>query len=204
MLLLSRSTAVFAGEVERWSVAWIPAIGWNLSFMLDGLGFMFAFLITGIGLLIITYAHSYLPTEDTLGKFYAYLLLFMGAMLGLVLADNLITLFVFWELTSVTSYLLIGFDHEKAEARASALKALLVTGLGGLLLLAGFLLVVRRLEHRRTPAAAGAILALASMSVYFLFGPGGMVSFGHAAFFGIGAYDCERRIVEITNGTSLP
>ncbi len=140
-LLLSQSSAVFAHTTTRFSVGWIPAIGWNASFMLDGLGFMFAFLITGIGLLIITYAHSYLPTEDTLGRFYAYLLLFMGAMLGVVLADNVLTLVVFWELTSLSSFLLIGYWSHTSEGRQGARMALVVTGLGGLAMLAGVIIL---------------------------------------------------------------
>ncbi len=141
LLLLSRSTAVFAGEVERWSVGWIPSIGWNLSFMVDGLGFMFAFLILGIGVLIIVYARWYLPESDTLGRFYAYLLLFMGSMLGVVLSDNTLTLVVFWELTSLSSFLLIGYWSHTPEGRQGARMALVVTGMGGLALLAGVLVL---------------------------------------------------------------
>ncbi|MBW2522781.1 MAG: DUF4040 domain-containing protein, partial [Deltaproteobacteria bacterium] len=140
-LLLSQSAAVFAHTTTRFSVGWIPAIGWNFSFMLDGLGFMFAFLISGIGVLIIIYAHSYLPPEDTLGRFYTYLLFFMGAMLGVVLADNVLTLVVFWELTSLSSFLLIGYWSHTPEGRQGARMALVVTGLGGLALLAGVIVL---------------------------------------------------------------
>lgn len=140
-LLLSRSASVFAGEVERFAVGWIPAIGWDLSLMLDGLGFMFAFLILGIGVLIIIYARSYLPESDTLGRFYAYLLLFMGSMLGVVLSDNMLTLVVFWELTSLSSFLLIGYWSHAPEGRQGARMALVVTGMGGLALLAGVLVL---------------------------------------------------------------
>jgi multicomponent K+:H+ antiporter subunit A len=141
VLLLSRSTAVFAGEVERWSVAWIPSIGWNLSFMVDGLGFMFALLILGIGVLIIIYARSYLPESDNTGRFYCYLLLFMGSMVGVVLSDNVLTMVVFWELTSLSSFLLIGYWSHTVEGRQGARMALVVTGMGGLALLAGALLL---------------------------------------------------------------
>ncbi len=120
---------------------WVPSLGVELGFRLDGLSATFALLITGIGALVLVYAGGYLANDRRLGRFLATLLAFMGAMLGVVLADDLITLFVFWELTSVTSYLLIGYDHERAGARAAALKALLVTGAGGLALLAGLLLL---------------------------------------------------------------
>jgi multicomponent Na+:H+ antiporter subunit A len=120
---------------------WVPELGVTLSFHLDGLALLFALLITGLGTLIVVYAGSYLHGHAQLGRFFLFLLLFMGSMLGLVLSDNLLSLFVFWELTSISSYLLIGFDHEREEARKSALQALLVTGTGGLALLAGFLLL---------------------------------------------------------------
>jgi multicomponent Na+:H+ antiporter subunit A len=128
------------GETIRVAYTWVPSLGLNLSFYLDGLSLLFALLITGIGTLIMIYAGGYLPERD-LGRFYAFILMFMASMLGLVVADNLLTLFVFWELTSISSYLLIGFAHEKAAARAAALQALLVTGSGGLALLVGFILL---------------------------------------------------------------
>jgi multicomponent Na+:H+ antiporter subunit A len=112
-----------------------------MSFYLDGLSLLFALLITGIGVLVVAYSSAYLKDHRDLGRFYSYLLAFMSSMLGLVLSDNLITLFVFWELTGFSSYLLIGYDHEREAARKAALQALLVTGLGGLALLAGFLLL---------------------------------------------------------------
>lgn len=120
---------------------WAPSLGLDLSFHLDGLSLLFALLITGIGALILIYAGGYLAGHPQLGRLYAFLLLFMASMLGLVLADNILTLFVFWELTSLSSYFLIGFDHERPAARAAALQALLVTGGGGLALLAGLLLL---------------------------------------------------------------
>lgn len=112
----------------------------RLSFLVDGLSILFALLISGIGALVLIYAGSYLAGHPHLGRFYAYILLFMASMLGLVLADNVIALFVFWELTSISSYFLIGFDHNRESARAAALQAVLVTGAGGLALLAGLLL----------------------------------------------------------------
>ncbi len=120
---------------------WFPGLGVELAFRLDGLSAVFALLITGIGALVLVYAGGYLAGDPRIGRFFATLLAFQGAMLGVVLADDVITLFVFWELTSVTSYLLIGYDHEREGSRAAALKALLVTGAGGLALLAGLLLM---------------------------------------------------------------
>ena len=132
---------VAGGGVIFESLAWVPALDVALGLRLDGLALLFALLITGIGALIVMYSGAYLKGHGQLGRFYAYLLVFMMAMLGLVLADDLIALFVFWELTSVASYLLISFNHEKAESRRAALQALLITGGGGLALLAGLVLL---------------------------------------------------------------
>ncbi|MBD1396078.1 putative monovalent cation/H+ antiporter subunit A [Pontibacter sp. JH31] len=141
LYLLSLAPAVLAGsplgEVQKWA----PSLGINLHFYLDGLSLLFALLITGFGTLIMVYAGGYLKGNSLLGRFYLYLTLFMTAMLGLVLSGNLISLFIFWELTSISSYLLIGFGHEQESSRNSALQALLVTGLGGLALMAGLILV---------------------------------------------------------------
>ncbi len=123
----------------RWE--WVPMIGLELAFRFDGLGMLFAYLIIGIGLLVILYARYYLKPEDATGRFYAFLLLFMGAMLGVVLSENLILLLVFWELTSLVSFLLIGYWRQEAEARRGARLALFITGSGGLALLAGILLL---------------------------------------------------------------
>lgn len=133
--------AVAAGHTFTVAYAWVPAMGVTLSFAIDGLALLFALLITAIGALVLIYAGSYLAGHPHRGRFYLYILTFMAAMLGVVLADNLLTLFVFWELTSLSSYLLIGFEHHRPEARAAALQALLVTGAGGLALLAGLLLL---------------------------------------------------------------
>ena len=132
---------VAAGETIRLAVDWVPSLGVSFSILIDGLSLTFAVLISGIGALVALYSSAYLAGHAQLGRFYVYLTLFMVAMLGLVLADNLITLFVFWELTTVASYLLIGFDHGSDKARRAALQALLVTGAGGLALLAGFILL---------------------------------------------------------------
>ncbi|MGD8441784.1 MAG: proton-conducting transporter membrane subunit, partial [Holophagae bacterium] len=108
-----------AAVVER--LPWVPGLGVELGFRLDGLAAVFALLICGIGALILIYAGGYLAGDHRLGRLLATLLVFLGVMLGLVLADDLITLFVFWELTSVCSFLLVGFDHTRAEARSAAL-----------------------------------------------------------------------------------
>jgi len=132
---------IVGGETLRISAAWVPSLGVNLSFRLDGLSAVFALLISAIGAFVALYSSAYLAGHHHLGRFYLYLFAFMGAMLGLVLSDNLVTLFVFWELTTITSYLLVGFNHELASARRAALQALLVTGAGGLALMAGIVLI---------------------------------------------------------------
>ena len=129
------------GGSVRYSIEWIPALNINLSFHVDGLGLVFALLISGIGTLIMLYGGGYLQGHHQLGRFYLYILMFMASMLGVVLADNIITFFVFFELTSLTSYLLIGFDHNAAKSRYSARQALLVTGIGGQFLLVGLILL---------------------------------------------------------------
>jgi multicomponent Na+:H+ antiporter subunit A len=126
---------------ERWQEAGVWS-SWRGRRRLDCLGLLFALLITGIGALIVLYASRYLEGHAHASRFYASLFGFMGAMLGVVLSDNLLTLFVFWELTGFTSYLLIGFEHERAAARGAALQALIVTGAGGLALLAAGVLLV--------------------------------------------------------------
>ncbi len=125
----------------RQSIAWVPALNVNLSFYVDGLSVLFALIISGVGFFIVLYGSGYLKGHRDLGRFYLAVTLFMVSMLGVVLADNIITLFVFWELTSFTSYLLIGFNHEQERARKAALQALLVTGTGGLALLGGLILM---------------------------------------------------------------
>ncbi len=129
------------GHPIRETVEWMPSFDASLSFYLDGLSLLFALLVTGIGTLIVVYAGGYLAHHDDLGRFYVQLLSFMGAMLGLVVADDIYLFFIFFELTSLTSYLLIGFYHEDEDSRVAARKALVVTGGGGLALLAGLLLL---------------------------------------------------------------
>ncbi len=127
------------GEVISEFHSWIPAFGVNLGFTLDGLSLLFSLMITGIGFLVFVYTSAYLKNHKYLDRFYGYLSMFMAAMLGLVLSDNLISLFVFWELTSITSFFLIGFNNTNPESRKSALIALAITGIGGLSLLVGAL-----------------------------------------------------------------
>ena len=132
---------VLSGQIIVESYEWIPSLGINLSFMLDGIGLLFALIITGIGTVVFLYASSYMQSYKYINRFYIYIIIFMSSMLGVVLSDNFFALFVFWELTSISSYLLIGFNHHKDESRYSALQALLVTGTGGLALLAGLILL---------------------------------------------------------------
>ncbi|CAN5506922.1 monovalent cation/H+ antiporter subunit A [soil metagenome] len=140
-LLLKQAPSVMRGEVLDEFISWVPEIGLNLGLRLDGLSLMFALLITGIGLLIIVYAHFYLGKDDPAGKFYSTLMLFMAAMLGIALSDNLLLLIVFWELTSISSFLLVGYWQHRADAREGARMALAITGGGGLAMLGGFVLL---------------------------------------------------------------
>ncbi|XOK12060.1 putative monovalent cation/H+ antiporter subunit A [Agrobacterium tumefaciens] len=132
---------IAAGGVVTGGYAWVPSFNLSFSWFIDGLSLTFALLITGIGLLIVLYAGGYMKGHPQQGRFLSFLLLFMGAMLGVVVSDSLLMLFVFWELTSITSFLLIGFDHERAASRRAALQALVVTSGGGLLLLAGLIFI---------------------------------------------------------------
>ena len=141
LLLLLQAPAVFSGEIPLYSRSWISAIGLTFAFRVSGFGFLFALLVLGIGLLIILYARYYIAREDPMGRFYTYLLFFMGSMLGIVLSENLLLLMVFWELTSISSFLLIGFWRHRADARQGAFMALVITGGGGFAMLAGFLLL---------------------------------------------------------------
>ena len=142
VLLGTEMRRAVSGGGRLVELPWAPSLGLSLSFNLDGLGLLFAILITSIGALIVLYASRYLEGHAHASRFYASLFAFMGAMLGVVLSDNVLTLFVFWELTGFTSFLLIGFEHERAAARSAALQALVVTGAGGLALLAAGVLLV--------------------------------------------------------------
>ena len=140
-LLGMQAPAIFAGDVIRATWPWLPAIDASVGLRLDGLAFLFALLILGIGALVVLYARYYLAAHDPAVKFYALLLLFMGSMLGVVVAANLIVLVVFWEMTSLSSFLLIAYWHHRSDARQGARMALTLTGGGGLCLLAGVLLL---------------------------------------------------------------
>jgi multicomponent Na+:H+ antiporter subunit A len=133
--------AIADGEVVRFSIDWVPSLGVSIGLLLDGLSLSFALLITGIGTLVTLYSSSYLGGHPHYRRFVCYLLAFMTGMLGLVLSDNLLALFVFWEVTTISSYLLIGFNADEAKSRRNALQALLVTGTGGLAFLAGIILL---------------------------------------------------------------
>ncbi len=133
------TSSVMQGEAIISNVTWINSLDIHFSFLLDGLSLFFALLITIFGLLILLYSSKYMEQSAQKGRFMSYLLLFLGSMLGLVLSANLISLFVFWELTSFTSFLLIGFNHQQEESRRAARQALLITAGGGLALMTGFI-----------------------------------------------------------------
>ena len=139
--LLTNLPQVLRGELVTARVNWMPELGLNFTLMLDGLGFFFALLILGIGLLIIAYGRHYLSRDDNMGEFFTYLLLFQGAMVGIVLSDNILLLLVFWELTSLSSFLLIGYWKHLPEGRQGARMALTVTGMGGLAMIGGMLIL---------------------------------------------------------------
>ncbi|MDQ3074291.1 MAG: monovalent cation/H+ antiporter subunit A [Pseudomonadota bacterium] len=141
LLIALAAPAVLNGEVLAAGIAWVPSIGLDFSLMIDPLGLMFAGLILGIGVLIVIFAHSYLAPDEATGRFFASLMLFQGAMLGIVLSGNVLLLVIFWELTSLSSFLLIGFWRDKADSRAGARMALAITGGGGLVLVAGMMLL---------------------------------------------------------------
>ncbi len=132
---------VVQGNIFAVQWAWVPSLDLDLAFRLDGLGLLFGLIITMTGFFVSLYASSYMAGHQQLGRFFFYLHGFMLAMLGIVLSDNLFLLFIFWEATTILSFLLIGFDHHKTAARESARQALLITGGGGLFLLMGILLL---------------------------------------------------------------
>jgi len=139
--LLSLAPTLAHGDTLRESYAWVPSMGVDIALRLDGLSLLMALIVSGVGVFIFIYGGGYLKGDALLGRFYAFLSIFMAAMLGVALSDNLILLFVFWELTSVSSYLLIGFKHSYEDSRKAALKALVITGAGGLAMLAGLILL---------------------------------------------------------------
>ncbi|SMX22876.1 monovalent cation/H+ antiporter subunit A [Boseongicola aestuarii] len=141
ILLMMLAPAVMRGEVVQAEIEWLPQLGLSASFFLDGLGLLFATMILGVGLLITLYARFYLSGDDPMGQFYTYLLLFQGAMLGIVISGNILLLLIFWELTSLSSFLLIGYWKHLPEGRQGARMALAVTGAGGLAMIGGMLIL---------------------------------------------------------------
>lgn len=141
LLLVRFIPRIASGETVTYTVDWMPSLGIQFTTYLDGLSMLFSLLITGVGTLVVFYAIFYLSTKEALHHFYCYLLLFMGAMLGVVFSDNLIVLYTFWELTSVSSFLLIAFWHHRRASRNGARKSMLITVTGGIAMLAGFLML---------------------------------------------------------------
>lgn len=141
IFFVTKYNLITDGVVLRESYKWIPSLGIDLSFFLDGLSLTFALIISLVGFVVFLYAGSYMEGHKFITRFYVYITIFMASMIGLVTSDNLLTMFVFWELTSISSYLLIGFNHDKERSRYSALQALLITGGGGLSLLAGVIIL---------------------------------------------------------------
>ncbi|MCQ6273942.1 Na+/H+ antiporter subunit A [Bacillus sp. V3B] len=140
--LLTYIPAVSSGNMVKHTLPWIPSLGINFTNYLDGLSLVFALLITGIGVLVILYSIYYMSKmRESLHNFYVYLMLFMGAMLGVVFSDNILVLYVFWELTSIASFLLIAYWYQRKQSRYGAQKSLLITVFGGLVMLTGFIML---------------------------------------------------------------
>ena len=139
--LATLAPELYAGRIPAVAYPWLPFAGADFGLRIDGLAWTFAMVVLGIGALVVLYARYYLAESDPMARFYAFFMLFMGAMLGVVLADNLLLLVVFWELTSIASFLLIGYWQQRADARQGARLSLTITALGGLALLAGVLLL---------------------------------------------------------------
>jgi len=154
------------GGVVREQIAWMPSAGLDLTIRVDGFAWMFAMLVTGIGFLVILYSRYYMSPSDPVPRFFAFLLAFMGAMLGLVTSGNLIQLVFFWELTSLTSFMLIGYWHHRADARRGARMALLVTAAGGLCLFGGALLIGRIVGSYELDVVLGAGAQLRADPLY--------------------------------------
>src|SRR5574337_2157861 len=141
LLALGLYPAIATGAALRQAIAWVPGLALDLSLRVDGFSWLFMLLICGIGMLVGVYARYYMPADDPLSRFFALLLAFMGSMLGIVMSGNVIQLVFFWELTSLFSFLLIGYWHHGKSARDAARTALIVTVTGGLCLLAGVLVL---------------------------------------------------------------
>lgn len=173
---------VASGGLVHVRFPWAPGFGIDLSFTLDGLSLLFALTISGIGALVVLYSGAYLKGHPHLGRFLAFILAFMGAMLGLVLADDLLLLYTFWELTAVTSFLLIGFDHTRFAARRAAIQALLITIFGGLALLLGAVVVHQLTGVWDLSAMAGQGATLRENALYpLIFGLFALAAFTKSA-----------------------
>ncbi|NOQ48939.1 MAG: cation:proton antiporter, partial [Methanococcoides sp.] len=129
------------GHIVQGTISWMPSAGVDFTIYADGLAMMIGFIASGIGVLIMSYSNGYMSKTEDLKRYYQYLLLFMGSMIGMVFSGNTIQLFIFWELTSITSFMLIGYWRHKPESIYGATKSLLITASGGLAMLAGFLLL---------------------------------------------------------------
>lgn len=140
-ILLSQASTVLSGRTATIRIAWLPTLGLDFSLWLDPLALLFAGLILGIGLLVVIYAQGYLAKSEPTARFLSFLMLFQGAMVGIALSSNILLMLVFWEMTSLASFLLIGFWRDRAEARQGARMALTITGGGGLALIAGMVLL---------------------------------------------------------------
>ncbi|MCC5626451.1 hypothetical protein LC574_36555, partial [Nostoc sp. CHAB 5715] len=140
-ILLSQASTVLSGRTATIRIAWLPTLGLDFSLWLDPLALLFAGLILGIGLLVVIYAQGYLAKSEPTARFLSFLMLFQGAMVGIALSSNILLMLVFWEMTSLASFLLIGFWRDQAEARQGARMALTITGGGGLALIAGMVLL---------------------------------------------------------------
>jgi multicomponent K+:H+ antiporter subunit A len=141
LLVVSLYPQIADGQVLRYSIDWLPQYGLSFIIRMDGYAWLFALLVTFIGTLVVLYARYYMSPADPVPRFFAFLLSFMGAMLGMVLSGNLIQLVLFWELTSLTSFMLIAYWYHLADARRGARMASMVTAAGGLCLFAGVILL---------------------------------------------------------------
>lgn len=184
-LLLQLAFNLPAGGRLVVELPWIPSLGLNLTFVIDGLSLFFGLVVSGVGALVVHYARFYLDHHyEQHGRFYAYLLLFMGAMLGTVFSGNLLLLFVFWELTGVSSFLLIGFLHDKAESRDGARMALVVTSGSALAMLAGVVLLGQIAgTYELRPLLDGALRGQSSPALTLAFVLIALGAFGKSAQF---------------------
>tara|TARA_Y100000588_G_scaffold275959_1_gene292308 strand:- start:381 stop:2597 length:2217 start_codon:yes stop_codon:yes gene_type:complete len=141
LFYIYRDWTLAGHKILKYEIPWVPDAGINISFIVDGLSVFWAFLIIIMSFLVILYSNWYLSKKEDLSRYYSLLIAFMGSMIGVVFSNHLISLFVFWELTSITSFFLIGFWFQKPESNYGATKAILITGSGGILMLGGFLLL---------------------------------------------------------------